>query len=79
MLSPSSDVTKFTVSSKGTTNHMSVSDVFVSFFCECHRTSFKMDENSEAWKEDMDVPKRRTHNNLFAEIKSTIRFFNASR
>ena len=54
---PSFDVTKFTVSSKGITNQMSVSDIFVSFFYEDYRSGFEVDKKSEAWKEDMDVPK----------------------
>jgi hypothetical protein len=70
---PSSDITKFTVSSKGITNHMSVSDVFVSFFSEDYRAGFELDKKSEAWKEDMGVPERKRYKNLFAKIKRAIR------
>jgi hypothetical protein len=52
---------------------MSVSDVFVSFFSEDFRAGFELDKNSEAWKEDMDVPERKRYKNLFAKIKRAIR------
>jgi hypothetical protein len=73
MYESSSDITKFTVSSKGITNHMSVSDVFVSFFYENYRAGFESDKKSEAWKEDMDAPERKRYKNLFAKIKRAIR------
>jgi len=69
----SSVITKFTVSSKGITNRMSVSDVFVSFFYEDYRAGFELDKNSEAWKEDMDATEKKKHKNLFAKIKRAIR------
>ena len=51
---------------------MSVSDVFVSFFYEDHHGGFELDKKSEAWKEDMDVPERKHHKNLFANIKRAV-------
>ena len=53
---------------------MSVSDVFVSFFYEDHRAGFELDKNSEAWKEDMEKPEKKTHKNLFGKIKRAVRF-----
>ena len=70
---PSIDVTKFTVSSKGITNQMSVSDVFVSFFYEDYCSGFELDKKSEAWKEDMDTPERKHYKNRFAKIKRAVR------
>lgn len=43
---PSSDVTPFTVSAPS--KNESVSELFVSFFCEDHRAGFELDKKSEA-------------------------------
>jgi len=51
------------VSNKGVTNHMSVSDVFVSFFYEDYRAGFELDKKSKAWKEDMDTFERKKYKN----------------
>ena len=45
---PVADITKFTVSSKGISNQMSVSDVFVSFFYEDYRSGFELNKKSKA-------------------------------
>ena len=51
------------------------SEVFVSFFCEDCLAGFDLDEKSEAWKEDVDVPEKKHIRDLFGEIKCAVKMF----
>lgn len=65
-------VIKFSIASKGLTNQMSLTDVTVAFFSENYIAGFKLDKESENWK-DLDAQERKRLRNHFATIERAVR------
>jgi len=70
--SSSSGVIRFSVSSKGLTNQMSVADVTVAFFFDNHPVGWKLDKESDSWS-DVDISERKRLRNHFSAIKRAVR------
>jgi hypothetical protein len=71
--SPSSEGTiKFSISSKGLTNQMSLADVTTAFFADNYPAGFALDKASDSWS-DLDITERKRLRNQFGNIKRAVR------
>ena len=65
--SPPKGVIKFSISSKGLTNRMSVTDVTIAFFVDNFPAGFSLDKESDSWR-DLDASEWKRLRNHFAAI-----------
>lgn len=62
---PSKNVIRFSITSKGLTNNMSLTDVTVAFFVDDYPAGFALDKDSDSWSDIGSTEKKRLRNHFF--------------